>query len=135
MLDKLFKREQKITRVNSIKDLHKAPNYISFWNTSQHSDAATIKKIYEHLKTARSIRIYISHRAIEYTADTLKFGIVTGSCHKWTYDFFEFGVYHTGHRYDIYGEDRGNSDVDAFYDWWKSVVYKYEKEFEKDVNL
>lgn len=41
----------------------------------------------------------------------------------------------SGHRFDIYGEDRDNPTIKAFYEWWEKLVKPYEKEFDKDFNL
>ena len=73
---------------------------------------------------------------IEYSAMTKKHGFVCGGCHRMgPYSFFEFGLSRSGHRWDIYGEDREDPTIKAFYEWWGNLVKPYEEEFDNDYNL
>lgn len=107
----------------------------SFWNSETIQDPKLIGKIFELLRTASVIRLYITKSCIEYSADTKKHGLVCGSCHRGRYLFFEFGLSRSGHRFDIYGEDRRDPTIKAFYEWWGNLVKPYEDEFDNDYNL
>lgn len=107
----------------------------AFWKSETIQDPKLIGKIFEYLKTASVIRLYITKNYIEYSADTEKHGLVCGSCHRGRYMFFEFGLSRSGHRFDIYGEDRRDPTIKAFYEWWGNLVKPYEEEFNNDHNL
>ena len=107
----------------------------SFWHSEYTKDPIVIGKIFEHLRTASVIRLYITREYIEYSAMTKKHGFVCGGCHRWSYGFFEFGLSRSGHRFDIYGEDRTDPTIKAFYEWWKTLVKPYEEQFDNDYNL
>lgn len=109
--------------------------HFSFWNSETIQDPKLIGKIFELLRTASVIRLYITKSCIEYSADTKKHGLVCGSCHRGRYMFFEFGLSRSGHRFDIYGEDRRDPTIKAFYEWWGNLVKPYEEEFNNDYNL
>lgn len=106
-----------------------------FWNSETIQDPKLIGKIFEYLKTASIIRLYITKDWIEYSADTEKHGLVCGSCSRCRYMFFEFGLSRSGHRFDIYGENRQDPTIKAFYEWWGNLVKPYEEEFDNDHNL
>lgn len=110
-------------------------HHFSFWKTETIQDPKLIAKIFEYLRTASVIRLYITKNYIEYSADTEKHGLVCGSCHRGMYMFFEFGLSRSGHRFDIYGEDRQDPTIKAFYEWWGNLVKPYEEEFDNDHNL
>ena len=126
---------QIVIRVFDIESLKVAETGFSSWNVEYTDNPDVIGKIFEHLKLASVIRLYIDNKYIQYTAETKKRGQISGSCHRLGYDFFEFGVRTSGHRFDIYGEDRKNPTIKAFYDWWEGLVKPYEEEFDKDFNL
>ena len=107
----------------------------AFWKSETIQDPKLIGKIFEYLRTASVIRLYITKGFIEYSADTEKHGLVCGSCHRGRYMFFEFGLSRSGHRFDIYGEDRRDPTIKAFYEWWENLVKPYEEEFNNDHNL
>lgn len=107
----------------------------AFWNSETIQDPKLIAKIFEYLRTASVIRLYITKACIEYSADTKKHGLVCGSCYRGGYMFFEFGLSRSGHRFDIYGEDRRDPTIKAFYEWWSNLVKPYEDEFDNDYNL
>ena len=107
----------------------------SFWHSEYTKDPIVIGKIFDYLRTASVIRLYVTRDYIEYSAMTKKHGFVCGGCHRWNYDFFEFGLSRSGHRWDIYGEDRTDSTIKAFYEWWKTLVKPYEEQFDNDYNL
>ena len=109
--------------------------HFSFWKSETIQDPKLIAKIFEYLRTASVIRLYITKSCIEYSADTEKHGLVCGSCHRGGYMFFEFGLSRSGHRFDIYGEDRRDPIIKAFYGWWGNLVKPYEEEFDNDYNL
>lgn len=126
---------QIVIRVFDTESLKVAKTSFSSWDVEYTDNPDVIGKIFEHLKSASVIRLYIDNKYIQYTAETKKRGQISGSCHRLGYDFFEFGVRTSGHRFDIYGEDRKNPTIKAFYDWWGKLVKPYEKEFDKDFNL
>ena len=110
-------------------------HHFSFWKTETAQDPKLIAKIFEYLRTASVIRLYITKNYIEYSADTQKHGLVCGSCHRDRYMFFEFGLSRSSHRFDIYDEDRQDPTIKAFYEWWGNLVKPYEEEFDNDHNL
>lgn len=124
-----------VTRVWSYDDLNHTTVGFSFWDGEYTSDPNIIEKIYHHLKTAYSIRLYITNEYIEYTAETKTRGQVSGACRRNNYWFFEFGIRKSGHRWTIYNEDRTNSIVKEFYEWRGNLVKPYEETFDKDFNL
>jgi len=128
----LFQRVIRVLDSNSLNY-----TFVGFlhWNSESTSNPEIIEKIFEHLRTASVIRLYITNCSIEYTAETKKHGQVSGSCRRGNYGFFEFGLRRSGHRFDIYGEDRNHPTIKAFYEWWKNLVSPYEEEFNKDHNL
>lgn len=126
---------QIVIRVFDTESLKMTKTGFSSWDSEYTDNPDVIEKIFEHLKSASVIRLYIDNKYIQYTAETKKRGQISGSCHRLGYDFFEFGIRTSGHRFDIYGEDRKNSTIKAFYDWWEELVKPYEEEFEKDFNL
>lgn len=108
----------------------------AFWKSETIQDPKIIGKIFELLRTASVIRLYITKNCIEYSANTKKHGLVCGSCSRGSrYMFFEFGLSRSGHRFDIYGEDRRDPTIKAFYEWWGNLVKPYEDEFDNDYNL
>lgn len=107
----------------------------AFWKSETIKDPKLIGKIFEYLRTASVIRLYITKNCIEYSADTEKHGLVCGSCYRGRYMFFEFGLSRSGHRFDIYGENREDPTIKAFYEWWGNLVKPYEEEFDNDYNL
>lgn len=127
---------QRVIRVLDYESLKKFEHCnFSFWNSEYTNDPVIIGKIFEHLRTASVIRIYITKNCIEYSAETKKHGFVCGSCHRGEYMFFDFGLSRSGHRFDIYGEDRTDPVIKAFYEWWGNLVKPYEQEFDNDYNL
>ena len=126
---------QIVIRVFDTESLKMTKTGFSSWDSEYTDNPDVIEKIFEHLKSAAVIRLYIDNKYIQYTAETKKRGQISGSCHRLEYDFFEFGIRTSGHRFDIYGEDRNNPTIKAFYDWWEGLVKPYEEEFEKDFNL
>ena len=126
---------QIVIRVFDTESLKMTKTGFSSWDSEYTDNPDVIEKIFEHLKSASVIRLYIDNKYIQYTAETKKRGQISGSCHRLGYDFFEFGICNSGHRFDIYGEDRKNPTIKAFYNWWGGLVKPYEEEFEKDFNL
>lgn len=126
---------QIVIRVFDTKSLEMSKAGFSSWDSEYTDNPDVIEKIFEHLKSASVIRLYIDNKYIQYTAETKKRGQISGSCHRLGYGFFEFGIRKSGHRFDIYGEDRANPTIKAFYEWWEKLVKPYEKEFDKDFNL
>lgn len=126
---------QIVIRVFDTESLKMTKTGFSSWDSEYTDNPVVIGKILEHLRSASAIRLYIDNTYIQYTAETKKRGQVCGSCKRAGYDFFTFGIRKSGHRFDIYGEDRDNPTVKAFYDWWGKIVKPYEKEFDKDFNL
>ena len=117
-------------------DRYKHCHGFSMWHSEYTDDPKVIGKIFEHLRTAYSIKLYITNAYIEYSAMTKKHGFVCGGCHRMgPYSFFEFGLSRSGHRWDIYGEDREDPTIKAFYEWWGNLVKPYEEEFNNDYNL
>lgn len=129
------KDSQIVIRVFDTESLKVAKTSFSSWDVQYTDNSDVIGKIFENLKSASVIRLYIDNKYIQYTAETKKRGQISGSCHRLGYDFFEFGIRTSGHRFDIYGEDRKNPTIKAFYDWWEGLVKPYEEEFDKDFNL
>jgi len=130
------KKLQIVTRVYSSEDLDYIPAGFGHWDTEYVGSPEIIGRIHDHLRNALEIRLYVTKAYIEYTAMTRTRGQVSGGCHRMgPYDFFEFGIRKSGHRFDIYGEDREDPTVKAFFDWWGNLVKKYEAEFDKDFNL
>lgn len=127
--------KQTVLRVLDYSELNIHSAGFSMWNSEYTKDPVIIGKIYEHLKTASQIRLYITKNYIEYSAITKKHGQVNGGCHRWNYDFFEFGLRRSGHRFDIYGEDRTNTIIKEFYEWWENLVKPYEEAYDNDYNL
>lgn len=126
----------RIIRVTDPHDLKRANGGFAFWNSEYVADPKIIEKIYNHLKTSSVIRLYVTRYYISYVAETKTKGQVSGSCHRGIdYGFFEFGLINSGHRFDIYGEDRKDPIIKEFYDWWESIVKPFEKEFDNDYNL
>lgn len=126
---------QIVIRVFDTESLEMSKAGFISWDSEYTDNPDVIEKIFEHLKSASVIRLYIDKFYIQYTAETKKRGQISGSCHRLGYDFFEFGIRNSGHRFNIYGEDRENPTIKAFYDWWEGLVKPYEEEFEKDFNL
>lgn len=126
---------QRVKRVYCFGDLNLCHAGFSFWHSEYTSDPKVISKIFEYLRTASEIRLYVTRDFIEYSAMTSKHGQVNGGCHRGQYMFFEFGIRRSGHRFDIYGEDRTDPEIAAFYEWWKNLVHPYEIEFDNDYNL
>ena len=127
---------QQVIRVLDYESLKKFEHcYFSFWDSESTNDPVVIGKIYEHLRTASVIRLYITKNYIEYSAETKKHGFVSGGCHRFQYMFFNFGLSRSGHRFDIYGEDRTDPVIKEFYEWWKNLVKPYELEYDNDYNL
>ena len=127
---------QQVIRVLDYDSLEKRNHcYFGFWDSESTDDPVVIGKIYEHLRTASIIRIYITKNYIEYSAETKKHGFVCGGCHRGQYMFFTFGLSRSGHRFDIYGEDRTDPVIKEFYEWWGNLVRPYEQEFNNDYNL
>ncbi len=128
---------QKVTRVLDYRSLEIWDHCYGFshWNSEYTKNPAVIEKIFNHLRTAYSIKLYITDTHIEYSAYTIKHGFVCGSCRRNYYNFFEFGLTRSGHRWDIYGENRSDSTIKAFYEWWGNLVKHYEEEFNNDYNL
>jgi hypothetical protein len=130
------KKLQRVVRVWSHDDLDYTYVGFTHWHSEQVNSPEIIGKIHDHLRNALEIRLYISKAYIEYTAITRTRGQVSGGCHRMgPYDFFEFGIRKSGHRFDIYGEDRKDPTIKAFFDWWGNLVKEYEAEFDKDFNL
>ena len=130
------KEMQKVVRVWNTQDLEYS--YFgggSLWHSEYTKDPEVIGKIFDHLRTAKLIRLYVTRGYITYTAETRERGQVSGGCHRIGYNFFEFGIRKSGHRFDIYGEDRKDPTIKAFFDWWGNLVKEYEAEFDKDFNL
>lgn len=125
-----------VSRHLSFNDMRRGI-YLSYghWDSELIKDPALIGRIYEHLRTATVIRLYITKACIEWSAKTKKHGWVCGSCKRDSYMFFEFGIVNSGHRFDIYGEDRSNPTIKSFYNWWRDLVRPYEQEFDSDYNL
>lgn len=127
---------QQVIRVLDFDSLERFEHcHFSFWNSEYTDNPVVIGKIYEHLRTASVIRLYITKECIEYSAETSKHGFVCGSCHRGQYMFFSFGLSRSGHRFDIYGEDRTDPIIKEFYEWWSNLVRPYEQEFNNDYNL
>jgi len=129
---------QRVERVLDYQSLgnHEHCGGFLHWNAESTKNPAVIGKIFDHLRTAYSIKLYITNAYIEYSAMTKKHGFVCGGCHRMgPYSFFEFGLARSGHRWDIYGEDRSDPTIKAFYEWWENLVKPYEKEFDNDFNL
>ena len=124
-----------VTRVWCFDDLNHSHVGFCSWDGEYTNDPNVIEKIYHHLKTAYSIRLYITKACIEYTAETRERGQVSGACHRGGYYFFDFGIRKSGHRWSIYDEDRTNHIVKEFYEWWGNLVRPYEEAFDKDYNL
>jgi hypothetical protein len=125
-----------VVRVWNFDDLDHTTVGFSHWNSEYTKDPEVIGKIHNHLRNALEIRLSVSNAYIEYTAITRTRGQVSGGCHRMgPYDFFEFGIRKSGHRFDIYGEDRNDPTIKAFFDWWGNLVKEYEAEFDKDFNL
>ena len=135
LLYKYVRGHQIVIRVFDADSLKLTNTGFKSWDVEYTDNPDVIGKIFENLRSASVIRLYIDKRFIQYTAETKKRGQISGSCHRLGYDFFEFGIRNSGHRFDIYGEDRKNPTVKAFYDWWEGLVKPYEKEFDKDFNL
>lgn len=129
----LFQRVIRVLDYESLKRFEHC--YFSFWNSEFTNNPVVIGKIYEHLRTASVIRLYITKHHIEYSAETKKHGFVCGSCNRCGYMFFEFGLSRSGHRFDIYNEDRKDPVIKEFYEWWKNLVKPYEEQFDNDYNL
>ena len=145
-LSKFFKKDtavknsnswsQIVVRVLDGNSLQRSKHcYFPFWKSETIKDPKLIGKIFEYLRTASIIRLYITKNYIEYSANTEKHGFVCGGCHRGGYMFFEFGLTRSGHRFDIYGEDRRDPTIKAFYEWWGNLVKPYEEEFDNDYNL
>ena len=129
-------KTQQVIRVLDYESLEKWKHcYFSFWSSEYTDNPVIIGKIYEHLCTASVIRLYITRDFIEYSAETKKHGFVCGGCHRGQYMFFEFGLSRSGHRFDIYGEDRTDPIIKEFYEWWGNLVRPYEKQYDNDYNL
>ena len=96
---------QIVIRVFDTESLKMSKAGFSSWDSEYTDNPDVIEKIFEHLKSASVIRLYIDNKYIQYTAETKKRGQISGSCHRLGYDFFEFGIRTSGHRFDIYGED------------------------------
>ena len=129
---------QNVTRVLDYRSLEIWDHCHGFhWNSEYTKNPAVIEKIFNHLRTAYSIKLYITNTHIEYSAYTIKHGFVCGSCRRgyYGYSFFEFGLTRSGHRWDIYGEDKDNPTIKTFYEWWENLVKPYEEEFDNDYNL
>lgn len=130
------KELQRVVRVWNFNDLNHTTAGFSRWHCEQVNSPEVIGKIHDHLRNATEIRLYVTKAYIEYTAITRTRGQVSGGCHRMgPYDFFEFGIRKSGHRFDIYGEDRKDPTIKAFFDWWGNLVKEYEAEFDKDFNL
>ena len=129
----IFQRVIRVLDYDSLKKWKYC--HFTFWHSEYTSDPVVIGKIYEHLRTASVIRLYITRDFIEYSAETKKHGFVCGGCHRGQYMFFEFGLCRSGHRFDIYGEDRTDPVIKEFYEWWINLVRPYEQEFNNDYNL
>jgi len=130
------KKMQKVVRVWNFNDLNHTTVGFSRWCSEQVNSPEVIGKIHDHLRNAMEIRLYVTKAYIEYTAITRTRGQVSGVCHRMgPYSFFEFGIRKSGHRFDIYGEDRKDPTIKAFFDWWGNLVKEYEVEFDKDFNL
>lgn len=127
---------QQVIRVLDYDSLEKYEHcHFSAWNSESTNNPVVIGKIYEHLRTASVIRLYITRGFIEYSAETKKHGFVCGACHRGQYMFFNFGLSRSGHRFDIYGEDRTDPVIKEFYEWWSNLVRPYEIEYDNDYNL
>lgn len=129
------KMPQKVKRVRNREDLKHSLVGFTQWNSESTKNPVIIGKIHEHLRNASEIRLYITKNAIEYTATTRTKGQISGSCSRNSYIFFEFGIRKSGHRFDVYGEDRNDPTIKAFYIWWENLVKPYEEAFDKDFNL
>ena len=98
---------QKVIRVLDYDSLRKWQHcYFSSWDSEYTCNPVIIGKIFENLRNASVIRLYITRDFIEYSAETEKHGFVCGSCQRGKYMFFEFGLIRSVHRFDIYGVDR-----------------------------
>ena len=127
---------QKVIRVLDYDSLRKWQHcYFSSWDSEYTYNPVIIGKIFENLRNASVIRLYITRDFIEYSAETEKHGFVCGSCQRGQYMFFEFGLSRSGHRFDIYGEDRTDPVIKEFYEWWSNLVRPYEKQYDNDFNL
>ena len=136
IIQQINSMSQKVIRVLDFDSLQESRHCnFSFWKPEIIQDPKLIGKIFEYLRTASVIRLYITKSCIEYSAETSKHGFVCGSCHRNGYMFFEFGLSRSGHRFDIYEEDRKDPTIKAFYEWWENLVKPYEEEFDKDFNL
>lgn len=125
---------QRVVRVFDDDSLNRKRAGFTMWDSEYTKDPVIIHKIHEHLRTARTIRLYITDRYISYTAETLRRGQVSGSCQRSPYDFFEFGLRRTGHRYDI-RPNKNDPSTRQFFQWWENLVKPYEEEYDKDYNL
>lgn len=134
-LHKNVRDGQIIVRVYDAESLAMTEAGFVSWDVEYTDNPEVIGKIFEYLRTALVIRLYITKSCIQYVAETVERGQVSGSCHRGYYGFFEFGLRKSGHRFDIYGEDRNNPTIKVFYDWWGNLVRPYEEEFDKDFNL
>lgn len=127
---------QRVIRVLDYDSLKKFEHcHFTSWHSEYTNNPVIIGKIFEHLRTASVIRLYITRDFIEYSAETKKHGFVCGSCHRGQYMFFCFGLSRSGHRWDFYGEDRTDPVIKEFYEWWGNLVRPYEQEFNNDYNL
>lgn len=129
------KKLQRVVRVYSNDDLDYTSAGFSHWHSEHVNSPEIIGKIHDHLRNAIEIRLYITNACIEYTAITRTRGQVSGGCRRGRYMFFEFGIRKSGHRFDIYGEDRKDPTIKAFFYWWGNLVKPYEEAFDKDFNL
>lgn len=137
----LFNRQEgpTIRRVSSKKDLPTGVDIGISPSCEGLTDAESIMKIYEHLRTSTEIMIFINGYYIYYVANTKKFGFVRGKFDQFLHDF-TFEIISGGIIYNIsYVLGKTNSsyrkELASFTEWLMSNFFEYFEEYAKEIEL
>lgn len=138
IFDKLIYGVKNVKRVNDYNELYTFPHKALFvWDVVEMETEKEINSIYEKMKSASDIKIFVHERVVEGTCfienlGNIKFNLYRDNCGVYTQ--FSFGVYKTQYRYDIYGTDKLIS-VPKFYEFLRMTFGKAISDFNKEIGL
>lgn len=101
IIKQIHKRHMRLIRCISPSEFPKTPEIGAFWDTLEVREAHEMEKIYNHLKSSSKAYWYRHAMGVSMIFITKCLGMVRVSFQN-ELQFFEFGVYNSGVRYDIY---------------------------------
>lgn len=113
------------------------------WDNISITTPQQIMKVFDHLKTSKSIEVFVWGNLIYYRADTEKFGLVEGCWDKY-FSEFQFRVIKYGTLYKIplrsivYGVNskrRFYPEIQEFVKWLEDTFKPFLKAYEEERSL